>query len=103
MTVYILDDAKDDIVMAAQFYESQQPGLGIEFQKHVISEIEALEIHCGVHQVVYGSYRKLCQKFPFAIYYRCDETHVFVMAVLDCRQNPKRTKAFVSDRDGKNQ
>jgi hypothetical protein len=46
-----------------------------------------------VHAKVFGYYRLLAKRFPFAVYYKVDDEVCTVWRVLDCRQNPAKTKS----------
>ena len=49
MNIQILSTAFSDIVLAQQFYEQQQKGLGTYFQDAIFSDIDALIVYAGVH------------------------------------------------------
>jgi len=81
--VEILDKAEDDLVHGFQFYETQQPGLGSYFLESLFADMESLQVHGGVHRIVYRNYhRALAKRFPFSV------DTVFVHAVVDCRRKP---------------
>ena len=83
MRVEILDKAEDDLVHGFQFYETQQPGLGSYFLESLFADMESLQVHGGVHRIVYRKYhRALAKRFPFSV------DTVFVHAVVDCRRKP---------------
>jgi hypothetical protein len=87
--VEILDKAEDDLVHGFQSYETQQPGLGSYFLESLFADMESLQVHGGVHRIVYRNYhRALAKRFPFAIFYTVSVDTVFVHAVVDCRRKP---------------
>jgi hypothetical protein len=89
VTVEILDKAEDDLVHGFQFYETQQAGLGSCFLESLFADMESLQVHGGVHRVVYRNYhRALARRFPLAIFYTVSRDAVFVHAVVDCRRKP---------------
>jgi len=89
VTVEILDKAEDDLVHGFQFYETRQPGLGSYFLESLFADMESLQVHGGVHRLVYRNYhRALAKRFPFAIFYTVSADTVFVHAVVDCRRKP---------------
>jgi plasmid stabilization system protein ParE len=96
MRIRILSLAVGDLQAGRDFYEHQQPGLGVYFLDTLFSDIEALLIHAGVHVRVFGYFRALSKRFPYAIYYRINGEDIEVWRVLDCRQNPKRTSAALN-------
>ncbi|MEK7803408.1 MAG: type II toxin-antitoxin system RelE/ParE family toxin [Deltaproteobacteria bacterium] len=88
MRIKILSTAEKDIEEGYRFYESQSPGLGSYFLDTLYSDINSLTYFGGIHQVVFGYYRQLSKRFPFAVYYRIIDNVVVVFAILDCRRNP---------------
>jgi plasmid stabilization system protein ParE len=89
--VEIGSSARADLLAGYDFYESQRAGLGDYFTDSLLSDLEGLLIHAGVHvQVPGGLYRSLSSRFPYAIYYRLSSGTARVLAVLDTRQNPDR-------------
>ena len=90
MQVQILDEAEQDLLDGAQFYENQIAGLGHYFLDSLFSDIDSLQIYSSIHPLHFGYYRLLSKRFPFAVYYRVENNLVQVWAVLDCRQNPEK-------------
>jgi len=99
MQIEILDQAIDDIEKASLFYQSQEEKLGKYFLDSIFSDIESLKIYYGMHIKIYGFYRLLAKRFPYAIYYLVKDETIRVYAVLDCRSNPIK----IQDRLGKEQ
>ena len=95
MRVRILESAKEDLIEGYFFYEKQAPGLGAYFIDLLFSDIDSLVIYAGIHSKVYGSYRVLSKRFPFAIYYDVHTDEVQVHAVLDCRRKPSWIRSRV--------
>jgi plasmid stabilization system protein ParE len=88
VTVEILDKAEDDLIHGFRFYETRQPGLGSYFLESLFADIESLQVHGGVHRVVYRNYhRALAKRFQFAIFYTVSRDTDFVHAVVDCGRN----------------
>ena len=96
MRIKILSIAEDDLEDGYRFYESQAVSLGTYFLDTLYSDIDSLAYFAGMHRVVFGYYRLLSKRFPFAVYYRFADDEVIVFAVLDCRRNPSwiRKKLF---------
>jgi plasmid stabilization system protein ParE len=86
--VKILDAAEQDLEEGYHFYEQQSSGLGSYFLDSLYSDIDSLMYFGGTHSVVYGYYRLLARRFPFAVYYKMMDDYVVVTAILDCRRNP---------------
>lgn len=92
MRIRVLSLAIEDLDRGRIFYEKQQQGLGEYFLDALFSDIDALMLYAGVHPLAFGYFRALSDRFPFAIYYRIEGEEIQVWRVLDCRQNPSRTK-----------
>jgi plasmid stabilization system protein ParE len=89
--VEIGPSARADLLVGFKFYEMQRTGLGDYFTDSLLSDLEGLLIHAGVHVRVRGGlYRSLSSRFPYAIYYRLVDDTANVLAILDTRQHPKR-------------
>jgi hypothetical protein len=83
VTVEILDKAEDDLVHGFRFYETRQPGLGSYFLESLFADMESLQVHGGVHRVVYRHYhRALAKRFPFAIFHTVRATPCSFMRLL---------------------
>lgn len=92
MKLRILTLAYRDLDAGRGFYEMQQEGLGDYFLNTLFSDIESLLLHAGVHIQVFGYYRALSKRFPYAIYYKMNGDIIEIWRVLDCRRNPQRTR-----------
>ena len=88
MHVELRVEARHDLVEGALFYEAQRKGLGDYFTDCLFGDLDRLEGETGIHATVCGLHRKLSKKFPFAIYYRVEESVIDVVAILDCRRDP---------------
>lgn len=82
MRIEILDDAKEDLVDGFRFYNEQLPGLGSYFLDSLFADIDSLLLYAGTHRTIYGSFRSMASRFPFAIYYRLENDVIRVRAVI---------------------
>jgi len=89
MRIKILESALEDLYKGRVFYEEQDIELGEYFFNSLFSDIDSLTLFAGVHIKVFGYYRKLSQSFPYAIYYKIEETTIVVWRVLDLRRDPE--------------
>jgi len=89
VSLEILDLAEADLLDGFAFYERQSPGVGSYFLDTLYSDIESLRLYAGIHRVVFGYYKLLSKRFPFAIYYKLTGDRISVWRVLDCRRDPK--------------
>jgi plasmid stabilization system protein ParE len=93
VSIRILSSACRDLTAGQEFYERQGEGLGTYFLDSLCADIDSLALYAGVHAQVFGFYRLLAKRFPYAVYYRMDdEGNAVVYRVLDCRQNPTKTE-----------
>jgi hypothetical protein len=94
MKLRILTSAFSDLADGREFYERQGEGLGDYFFDSVFADIDSLALYGGIHLKVSGYHRRLASRFPYAIYYRMsNENEVIVYRVLDCRQDPAKTRS----------
>ena len=94
MIIKILDSAEIDLETGFYFYDKQALNLGSYFLDSLYSDIDSLQYYAGSHNIIFGYYRLLSKRFPFAIYYKILNDEILVYAVLDYRQKPSwiRTK-----------
>lgn len=91
MLVELRDESRDDLVEAAIFYGEQSIGLDEYFLECLRSDLTKLGTTFGIHEQYRGFHRSLSERFPFAIYYLVADNFVDVVAILDCRADPKTT------------
>jgi plasmid stabilization system protein ParE len=96
--IIILEEAAKDLEAAFDFYEKQEQGAGKYFTKNLLSDIDKLSTTSGIHNLEFGFFKKLSQKFPFAIYYKVTIDAVVIYAVLDLRKNPLWTRDELRER-----
>ena len=96
--VTLLDESIDDLRAGKRFYEKNEPGIGVYFTDSAMADITSLRLYAGIHSVRFGYHRMLLKRFPFAVYYDKDGNDVFVVAVLDMRQNPESIRTILEDR-----
>jgi plasmid stabilization system protein ParE len=93
MRVELRAKAREDLLEGASFYEQQREQLGFYFLRCLYQDLERLESDAGIHELVFGLHRKLAKRFPFAIYYMVQKSVVDVVAILDCRRDPRSIEA----------
>jgi len=86
--IKILPSALEDLSDGYDFYEKQGEGVGDYFFDSLFSDIDSLILFAGVHCKVWGFYRMLSRRFPYAVYYKMDGDLVVVWRVLDLRRDP---------------
>lgn len=88
MSIRILPSAIEDLYAGRLFYEKQGEELGDYFFDSLFSDIDSLALFAGVHEKHFGYHRLLSKRFPYAIYYKLDQTVTVVWRVLDLRHHP---------------
>ena len=92
MKIQVLNAAINDLENGRLFYQQQGEHLGDYFLDALFSDIDSLVIYAGIHQRVFGYYRMLAHRFPYAIYYKMPHPNeVVVWRVLDMRAKPAKT------------
>jgi hypothetical protein len=86
--IVILDDARNDLFDGKSFYDVQSLGVGDYFWDSLISDIESLYIHAGVHELHFNCFRMLSKRFPYAIYYQIKSDTIQVIAILPIKRDP---------------
>jgi len=93
MKISILSSAYKDLSAGRKFYEKQGNNFGEYFFDSIFAEIDSLLLYGGIHQKVYGYHRLLSKRFPYAIYYKMEDSeNIVIYRVLDCRQNPEKIR-----------
>lgn len=85
--------AQTDLLMAAEWYENQQKGLGNKF----LDEYEHLENYIGLNPKLFPEKYKMVRqasmrRFPYVVLFKIVADSVHIIAVFNCRQNPKTLK-----------
>ena len=92
MKITILPSAQNDLAAGFAFYENQQKGLGSYFLESLFSDVDSLLLYGGIHRKVFGYYRLLSKRFPYALYYSLEGESLSIKAVLDCRRDPEHMR-----------
>jgi hypothetical protein len=90
--IKILPSALEDLDRGRRFYARQEKSIGDYFLDSLFSDIDSLELYAGIHMKVFDFHRLLAKRFPHAVYYKVDGDVCIVFRVLDCRQEPEKTK-----------
>lgn len=81
--------ADADIEAAFQWYESEQPGLGLEFLGEVrATYVRILDGPFKYQELRSGIRRALTRRFPYGIYFSVEDDLIVVIAVLDSARDP---------------
>jgi plasmid stabilization system protein ParE len=78
-----------DAEEAANWYEAQQLGLGIQFLLELDAAIDrAAETAEGYEELYLGARRVLMRRFPYSVYFLYESMTIEVFAVLHQHQSP---------------
>jgi hypothetical protein len=91
--ILALEEVRFDLNDGEAFYEMQSPGLGSYFRDSLIADLQSLWLYAGIHSKQYGFYRMRASRFAYAIYYHIQDSGVIIVAILDMRQNPSKTRS----------
>jgi toxin ParE1/3/4 len=82
-------EAQDELISAAQFYEAQAPGLGLDFIETVRQTYERL-LESPASGPAFGRHlrRLLVPKFPYGLLYRVEAERIYIIAVMHLRRRP---------------
>lgn len=89
MNVEFLEEAERELIEAACWYESRQPGLGRRFRNEVAEVVEWIVWNPLIQRERDGGYRRMdCPVFPYYLPYFIRGEKIIVAAVAHERQEP---------------
>ena len=89
LPVVLRDEAQAEFDDAFDYYEGQQPGLGVDFMVRVQQVFDRISANPRMHRVVLGDIRKaIVTRFPYCVFYRPDPGRVEVIAVFHTSRDP---------------
>lgn len=90
MKARFLRPAEVELLSAAQYYESQAVGLGIDFLDKIDSALQDIETHPNRWPIVRNNIRRrLIHRFPYALIYRIDEFEIIILATMHLSRRPE--------------
>ncbi len=89
LPVVLRDEAQAEFDAAFDYYEAQQPGLGVDFVARVQHVFDRIAANPAMYAVVFADIRKaVVVRFPYCVYYRADASRVEVIAVFHTSRDP---------------
>ena len=89
MTVEFMVEADQELVDAALWYESKQPGLGRRFKVEVESVVRSIARDPLLHRERDGGYRRInCPVFPYYLPYFIRREKIIIAAVSHEHRKP---------------
>ncbi len=90
MIINLLQEAEEELIKAASFYEQQQSGLGVEFIREVRRTCNLISVSPkAATRVRKEIRRRLVRRFPFSVLYQEVEDSVQVIAIAHQRRKPR--------------
>jgi plasmid stabilization system protein ParE len=81
--------ARAEFIEAAAWYETQRPGLGVEFITEIERCVDAAAERPTTYEAIDKDVRRVvANRFPFSVYFRAEERRIVVLAVFHGRRNP---------------
>ena len=88
MNLSVLAEAREDILAAARWYETREPGLGAALVEEIDTALSRISAGPELFPLMYRTARRaLTRRFPYAVYFLYDETDIVILAVLHQRRN----------------
>ena len=83
-----------DISEAINWYENQQPGLGLEFAAEFLSHYRHLVRDAQLYSVRFADVRRLnLDRFPYGIFYAIRAPEIWLLAVLHASRDTETVLA----------
>ncbi|GBE46955.1 plasmid stabilization system protein [bacterium BMS3Bbin12] len=94
LIVHLREEADGDLAVAASWYEQQRVGLGHEFLDEALSAFRLIAKQPLLYPIVRRNTRRaLMHRFPFGIFYRVENSHIVVVAVMHGSRHPYHWQA----------
>ena len=91
-------EAERDLFEAIQWYEDQRVGLGIRFLHAVETVFAVIESAPELFGRVRRNIRRAGTKqFPFAVYYRIENSVIVVLAIIHTRRDPRYWRSRIRE------
>ena len=82
-------EAQDEFISAAQFYESQAEGLGLDFILTIQRTYERLVESPAIGRPFGRRLRRiLVPKFPYGLLYRVEPERIYIVVVMHLHRRP---------------
>jgi plasmid stabilization system protein ParE len=85
----VLPEAEADLADAYTWYEERLPGLGSAFLLSVEAVIHSITRNPQLYSPVHKNVRRaLVRRFPYAVFYIVEESHIAILAVFHAKRHP---------------
>src|SRR5438132_1501198 len=83
--------AKQEMDDAIAWYESERPGVGVEFASEIGSLLARIADTPRQFRKVRGEVRRaVLHRFPYTIHFLLESNRIVVLALFHAKRNPKR-------------
>ena len=83
--------AVKELTDSIDYYEDNNPGLGLEFSKEVYSTIQRiLQFPKAWTKISQNCRRCITQRFPYGIIYHIKEDEILIVSIMQLNQKSKR-------------
>lgn len=90
-------EAEAELTEAIEWYETREPGLGLDFATEVHAAIERALAFPLAWQVMEGDIRRaLVHRFPYGVLYTQEHNGMLVLAVMHLHRHPEYWKNRVA-------
>lgn len=85
--------AKAELIEALDWYKSRAPELGERFITEIDAAVARISEGPLRYSVIYKGLRRIrLHRFPYGLFYRVDESQLFVIACFHSNRDPKHWK-----------
>ncbi len=85
---------------AADWYDERRPGLGARFVAEVQAVLNRIIANPQRYAMVFADVREgLLHTFPYAVYYRVEESRIVVLAIFHASRDPEIWQSRAMERD----
>lgn len=93
-TLFLSDEAEDDLVASANYYNEQSVGLGTRFLEEAYTILDKVAEHPVYYKYLQGKKNKRYRcvrlnSFPFLIIFRIEKDIVVIVSVLNTNRRNK--------------
>ena len=82
-------EAEAEFIAGVSYYESCDPGLGLDFSREVYATIQNALDHPAVWPVIEDEVRRcLVRRFPYGVLYSVEPNGIFILAVMHLHRDP---------------
>jgi plasmid stabilization system protein ParE len=96
MTFSFHPEAEKELILAIDFYEEKEKGLGRDFALEIYSTVERILTYPDAWPIVEEDIRRsLVKRFPFGVLYSKLEEEIVIMAVMHLNREPEYWKTRI--------